>query len=137
MAYVALTRAAFSLGTGHGAPVHALISPTPPFGDDDTDGGVRHGGVDDVGGGEAAAAMRVLFTGAHDELTHGYVRTIHPGLRGQNMWISTGTVLRGPALLQEHPHLVEQLVMFMRRNLTAHHLAWIAEHGAARQDSDQ
>ena len=73
----------------------------------------------------------------YDELTHGYVRTIHPGLRGQNMWISTGTVLRGPALLQEHPHLVEQLVMFMRRNLTAHHLAWIAEHGAARQDSDQ
>ena len=137
VAYGALTRAAFSLGTGHGAPVHALISPTPPFGDDDTDGGVRHGGVDDVGGGEAVAAMRVLFTGAHDELTHGYVRTIHPGLRGQNMWISTGTVLRGPALLQEHPHLVEQLVMFMRRNLTAHHLAWIAEHGSERQDSDQ
>ena len=137
VAYGVLARAGFNLGTGHGAPVHALISPTPPSGDDDTDGGVRHGGGDDVGGGEAVAAMRVLFTGAHDELTHGYVRTIHPGLRGQNMWISTGTVLRGPALLQEHPHLVEQLVMFMRRNLTAHHLAWIAEHGSERQDSDQ
>ena len=152
VAYGALTRAAFNLGTGHGAPVHALISPTPPSRDDDTDGGVRHGGDGDIGGGdigggdigdgdigggEAVAAMRVLFTGAHDELTHGYVRTIHPGLRGQNMWISTGTVLRGPALLQEHPHLVEQLVMFMRRNLTAHHLAWIAEHGSDRQDSDQ
>ena len=80
--------------------------------------------------------MRVLFTGAHDELTHGYARTIHPSLRGQNMWISTGTALRGPALLQEHPHLIEQLVMFMRRHLTAHHLAWIAEHGPDRQDSD-
>ena len=80
--------------------------------------------------------MRVLFTGAHDELTHGYVRDIHSVLRGQNMWISTGTVLRGPALLQEHPHLVEQLVMYMRRHLTAHHLAWIAEHGSGGQDSD-
>ena len=141
VAYGALTRAAFDLGTGHGAPVHALISPTPGSGDDGTDGAVRHGGDGDgdgdIGGGEAVAAMRVLFTGAHDELTHGYVRTIHPGLRGQNMWISTGTVLRGPALLQEHPHLVEQLVMFMRRHLTAHHLAWIAEHGSDRQDSDQ
>ena len=137
VAYGAAARAAFKFGAGHGAPVHAVISPTPGFGDDDTDGGVRHGGDRDIGGGEAVAAMRVLFTGAHDELAHGYVRTVHPGLRGQNMWISTGTVLRGPALLQEHPHLVEQLVMFMRRNLTAHHLAWIAEHGSERQDSDQ
>ncbi len=142
VAYGAAARAAFNLGSGHGAPVHALISPTPPSGDDDTDGGILHSGDGDTGGGdtgggEAVAAMRVLFTGAHDELTHGYMRAIHPGLRGQNMWISTGTVLRGPALLQEHPHLVEQLVMFMRRHLTAHHLAWIAERGADRQDSDQ
>ena len=115
-------------------------------GDDDADGGILHRGDDDADGGilhrgdddaEAVAAMRVLFTGAHDELTHGYVHTIHSGLRGQNMWISTGTVLRGPTLLREHPHLVEQLVMFMRRHLTAHHLAWIAEHGSQRQDSEE
>ena len=26
--------------------------------------------------------------------------------------------------------------MYMRRHLTAHHLAWIAEHGSGGQDSD-
>ena len=123
VAYGAAACSALELGTGHGAPVHALISPTPPS--------------SDVGGNnrESVTAMRVLFTGAHDEMTHGYMRTIHSGLRGQNMWISTGTVLRGPALLLEHSHLVEQLVMFMRRHLTAHHLAWIAEHAPNQQDS--
>ena len=129
VAYGGVSRIAYRLGTGNGAPIHALISPTPGAGDDDGDLGVPSGA-------EAAAAMRVLFTGAHDELIHDYMRNIHSGLRGQNMWISTGTVLRGPALLREHSHLVEQLVMYMRRHLTAHHLAWIAEHGSGGQDSD-
>ena len=126
--YGAAARASFGLGGDHGAPIHAVISPMPESGDA---GGSLGGDADGV------PAMRVLFTGAHDELTHDYVRNVHSSLRGQNMWISTGTVLRGPALLQEHPHLVEQLVMYMRRHLTAYHLAWIAEHGAGGQDSDQ
>ena len=125
--YGAAARTAFDLGTDQGAPVHALIGPMPGSGGDDTGGGGTRG----------VPAMRVLFTGSHDETTHDYVRAVHSGLRGQNMWISTGTVLRGPALLREHPHLIEQLVMYMRRHLTAHHLAWIAEHGADRQDSGQ
>ena len=129
VAYGGVGRVAYRLGTDDGAPIHALISPTPGAGDGDGDLGVP-------GDAESTAAMRVLFTGAHDELTHDYVRNIHSGLRGQNMWISTGTVLRGPALLQEHSHLIEQLVMYMRRHLTAHHLAWIAEHGSDQQDSD-
>ena len=120
-------RAAFELGGEHGAPVHAVISPAPGSGRSD----------DDYDGIGAVPSMRVLFTGAHDEPVHEHVRTTHPKMRGQNMWISTGTALRGPTLLQEHPHLVEQLVMFMRRHLTAHHLAWIAEHGAERQDSEE
>lgn len=128
VAYGGVSRVAFGLGTDHGAPIHALISPEP--GPGDGGGGPGDG---DAGG---VPAMRVLFTGAHDKLTHGYVRDIHSGLRGQNMWISTGTVLRGPALLREHSHLIEQLVMYMRRHLTAHHLAWIAEHGSRGQDSD-
>ena len=122
--YGTAARAAFDLGSAHGAPVHAVISPAP---------GPDRAGGDGVG---SAASMRIVFTGAHDEPIHEHVRTIYPKLRGQNMWISTGTALRGPTLLQEHPHLVEQLVMFMRRHLTAHHLAWIAEHAANRQDSD-
>ena len=40
VAYGAAARAAFNLGTGHGAPVHALISPTPGSGD----GGNLHRG---------------------------------------------------------------------------------------------
>jgi pimeloyl-ACP methyl ester carboxylesterase len=126
--YGAVGRVAFSLGPDHGAPIHALISPAPRSGDASDGLDVPADGV---------PAMRVLFTGAHDHLTHDYVRNTHSSLRGQNMWISTGTVLRGPALLQEYSHLVEQLVMYMRRHLTAYHLAWIAEHGSAGQDSDQ
>ncbi len=129
VAYGGVSRVAYCLGPDDGAPIHALISPTPGAGDGHEDLGV--GG--DV---EAVAAMRVLFTGAHDELTHDYMRDIHSGLRGQNMWISTGTVLRGPDLLREHSHLIEQLVMYMRRHLTSHHLAWIAQHGSGGQDSD-
>ena len=120
-------RAAFELGSEHGAPVHAVISPAP--GPDSADDG-------DVGIG-SVPSMRVLFTGAHDEPVHEHVRTSHSRMRGQNMWISTGTAQRGPTLLQEHPHLVEQLVMFMRRHLTAYHLAWIAEQAGNRQDSDE
>ena len=120
-------RAAFELGDEHGAPVHAVISPAPGSGRSD----------DDYDGVGSVPSMRVLFTGAHDEPVHEHVRTSHSSMRGQNMWISTGTALRGPALLQEHPHLVEQLVMFMRRHLTAYHLAWIAEQPANRQDSDE
>lgn len=119
--------AAFALGSEHGAPVHAVISPVPgPGGADDGDDGIG-----------SVPSMRVLFTGAHDEPVHEHVRTSHSSMRGQNMWISTGTALRGPTLLQEHPHLVEQLVMFMRRHLTAYHLAWIAEQPANRQDSEE
>ena len=120
-------RAAFELGGDHSAPVHAVISPEPgPDSANDSDDGIG-----------SVPSMRVLFTGAHDEPIHEHVRTIYPRMRGQNMWISTGTALRGPTLLQEHPHLVEQLVMFMRRHLTAYHLAWIAEQTANRQDSDE
>jgi pimeloyl-ACP methyl ester carboxylesterase len=126
VAYGTAARAAFELGSEHGSPVHAVISPAPGSG--------RAGNGDDVG---SVQSMRVVFTGAHDEPVHEHVRTIYPKLRGQNMWISTGTALRGPALLQEHPHLVEQLVMFMRRHLTAYHLSWIAEHAPDRQDSEE
>ena len=156
VAYGTAALAAFELGSDHGAPVHAVISPAPGPGNadhndgaDDNDNDVGNGsenadsnrpsptsdGSDnDVG---AVPSMRVVFTGAHDELVHEHVRTIYPKLRGQNMWISTGTARRGPALLQEHPQLVEQLVMFMRRHLTGHHLAWIAEQAQNQQESDE
>ncbi len=178
---------ALELGSEQGAPVHALISPSPSNGSDQrtpvtptptthtapvppagagdptagtgsTPAGVCRAtkapvsGSDDpatgagsLKAGEGGAAvcqnagersarcMRVVFTGAQDEPVHEYVRAIHPRLRGQNMWISTGSARRGAALLREHPHLIEQLVMFMRRHLTAHHLAWIAQQTRHRK----
>ncbi len=121
--YGTLTQSALQLGSKQGAPVHGLISPTPPDG--------RY----QLSTPTSVPCMRVVITGAQDEPAHEYVRAIHPRMRGQNMWISTGTALRGPALLRSHPHLLEQLVMFMRRHLTAHHLAWIAQQTTHRQDS--
>jgi hypothetical protein len=76
-------------------------------------------------------AMRALIAGAKDPVSDPFLRSIYPRLPGQNMWISTGTDAVGAELLAAHPHLVEQLVMFIRRYLTAHQLAWIAERTAA------
>ena len=59
--------AAFELGSEHGAPVHAVISPAPGPGDADD-------GNDGIG---SVPSMRVLFTGAHDEPVHEHVRTSH------------------------------------------------------------
>lgn len=132
--YGSAASAAFVLDSEAGAPVHAVISPSP----DRQDGaGSDEGDAGRAGDGAAEPAVRVLFTGAHDEPVHEHVRAMYSKLRGQNMWISTGTTLRGPAMLSEYPHLVEQLVMFMRRYLTGYHLAWIADHASHQQDSDE
>ena len=91
VAYGTAARAAFELGSEHGAPVHAVISPAPGPGDADDDG---------VG---SVPSMRVLFTGAHDEPVHEHVRTTHSRMRGQNMWISTGTALRARPCFRSTP----------------------------------
>lgn len=106
-----------ALSVEHGVPVQILVSPIP----------LEEVPID---AGEVAPAMRAIFVGALDTRSDEHVRAIYPGLRGQNMWFSTGTDDRGPALLHNNPHMVEQIAMFLRRYLTGYHLAWVAEHHA-------
>jgi len=108
----------FALSDGDGVPVSVAVSPVP---------------VEGYGLflPEFKPAIRALITGAKDPVSDPFLRSIYPGLPGQNMWFSTGTHAAGADLLMTYPHLVEQLVMFIRRYLTAHQLAWIAERKAS------
>lgn len=102
----------FTLGPDDGAPVHALVSP-------------RSSELFDSGRG--VAAMRAIFAGSGDDEADGFIRSIYQRLPGQNMWFSTGVDARGTDLLEANPTMIEQIAMFLRRYLTAHHLAWISD----------
>ena len=101
------------LGPDDGAPVHVLVSPLPS---------------EHVDSERFEAAMRAIFAGSGDAETDGFIRSAYQGLPGQNMWFSTGIEARGMDLLEANPSMIEQIAMFLRRYLTGHHLAWIAEH---------
>lgn len=113
--------AALCLGPGEGSPVHILLSPTPS---------------DSFDLERAIPAMRAIFTGTADQEADGFVRSVYQRLPGQNMWFSTGIEARGVELLEANPTMIEQMAMFLRRYLTGHHLAWIAEH-RSNSDSDR
>ncbi len=123
ISYGTVANAALHLGADEGAPVQALISlsPNTVVASHDSGSGQMDSSMAMTG------ALRALITGSGDSESHEYVRSIHSQLQGQNMWVSTGSAISGPRLLIEHRHLLEQLVMFMRRYLTGFHLAWIAE----------
>jgi len=108
----------FALSDGDGVPVSIAVSPVPG-----EDSGLLLPAF--------KPAMRALIAGAKDPVSDPFLRSIYPRLPGQNMWFSTGTDATGAELLAAHPHLVEQLVMFIRRYLTAYQLAWIAERTAS------
>jgi hypothetical protein len=110
-----VSEAALYLSKDVGSPVQIMVSPQP----------LDPAGIDWP---TTSYALRLLAVGANNETAHGYARDIYPKMHGQNLWASTGTTDQGPALLAEHPSMVEQVVMFIRRYLTGHHLAWIAEH---------
>ncbi len=104
------------LGPDAGVPVHILVSPAPLDGD----------GVD--WSSSNPATQRFVMVGALDKEALEYAESIYPSIRGVSMWASTGTPDQGPALLEEHQTMVEQLSIFVRRYLTPFHLAWIAQH---------
>ena len=109
------------------SPVQVMISPQP----------LDPNGVDWT---RTAKSMRIVMVGARNKMAKEYAESIYPKMHGQNLWASTGTSDQGPALLSEHPTMVEQLVMFVRRYLTGQHLAWISEHAdeiKAAQETDQ
>lgn len=122
-----VSEAAFSMDASTGAPVHVVISPQPLSPD----------GMD---WNNTSRAMRIVMVGAKNPTALEYAEGIYPKLQGQNLWVSTGAAEQGPELLREHPNLIEQIAMFVRRYLTGHHLAWIASHadeikaGAAGED---
>lgn len=113
--------AAFVLGPAVGSPVHILISPMPN---------------ESVDLDRALPAMRAILAGTEDEKSDGFIRSLYQELPGQNMWFSTGIDAHGMDLLDATPTMIGQIAMFLRRYLTAHHLAWIAEHRSGA-DQDQ
>lgn len=125
----AVSEAAQYLGDTSGAPVHVMVSPQPLASD----------GIDWK---RARPALRLVIVGTGNEIAKSYAEGIYPKMRGQNMWLSTATDDQGPALVANHISMVEHIVMFIRRYLTGHHLAWIAEHAdeikaAAAESTDQ
>jgi pimeloyl-ACP methyl ester carboxylesterase len=112
--------ACFGLGADNGTPVQIVVSPLPP----------------ELSGVIVPAdtpAMRALFVGSEDIEASSYVRSRFPVLPGPHMWFSAHTAARGVDLLAAFPHLVEHMITFLRRYLTAYHLAWIAEHSGRQE----
>ncbi len=110
---------ALALGPADGSPVHILISPRPN---------------DSIDLDRTVPAMRALFAGARDEESDGFIRSVYQEIPGQNMWFSSGIEAQGVDLLDANPTMVEQIAMFLRRYLTAHHLAWIADHRTGQEE---
>lgn len=102
----------FGLGREHGVPVQVLVSPLPS---------------DMLDPVPRIPAMRAIFAGTKDDEADQFVRSNYQQLAGQNMWFSTGTSERGVDLLASKPHMIEQMITFLRRYLVGFHLAWISE----------
>lgn len=111
--------ACFGLGREQGAPVQVLLSPLP------------HDGLDP---GSSIPAMRAIFAGTQDDEADSFIRGAYQRLAGQNMWFSTGIAERGVDLLTTKPHMVEQMITFLRRYLTGFHLAWASQETEGRND---
>ena len=71
--------------------------------------------------------MRLLMCGPTDPEANRMTTAVFGGIRGQKMMITGGGAEQGSEMITTHGHLVEDLVMWFRRNLTAYHLAWIKE----------
>jgi len=115
VSYGSASEALLSLDERDGAPVQVIISPQQ----------LEPGGVDWV---KSKRAMRLIVGGSLDEHAHGYLKAIYPKMLGEKLWVSVATTEHGPALLIDQPNTLEQITIFLRRYLTAYHLAWIKEH---------
>ena len=100
------------IGADQGVPVQTMISP-PAFEPDS----LR----------DAAPSMRLLMCGPADDDSHRATKTVFDRIRGQRIMITGGDAEQGTDLIVAHGRLLEELVMWFRRNLTAYHLAWIKE----------
>ncbi|HDH03623.1 MAG TPA: alpha/beta hydrolase [Actinobacteria bacterium] len=115
VSYGAASEVLLSLDGQDGAPVQVIISPQQ----------LEPDGIDWA---TSKQAMRVIVGGSLDEPTHEYLKAIYPKMLGEKLWVSVATAKHGPALLIDQPTALEQMAIFLRRYLTAYHLAWIKEH---------
>ena len=110
-----VSEAAFWLNPDVGSPVQIMISPQP----------LDPEGID---WSKSAKSMRLVLVGARHDVALEYAQQIHPKMQGQNLLASTGTTDQGPALLENHPGMLDQAQIFIRRYLAGHQMAWITEH---------
>ncbi|MYB43911.1 MAG: hypothetical protein F4X74_03080 [Acidimicrobiia bacterium] len=115
VAYGRVTEAMLFVNEDHGAPVQVMISPLP-----DAPG--------EIDWRTTRSAMRLVVKGALNEEVEGQVGFIYPRMRGPKLQVSGASDAAGPSLLEDQPQLLEHMVTFLRRYLTGHHLAWIADH---------
>ena len=81
-------------------------------------------------------STRLLMCGPDDREALETTKTVFGRVRGQKLMITGNGVQQGSDLLTANSHLLDELVMWFRRNLTAHHLAWIAEITATAPSKD-
>jgi hypothetical protein len=108
----AACRPFLDIGADEGVPVQAMISPD---------------GLDEPAIRASVNSMRLVMCGPGDEDAHRAAKAAYDGARGQRMMVSGGGAEQGSDLIVTHPNLLEELVMWFRRYLTAYHLGWIKQ----------
>ena len=115
VAYGRITELMLFLNEDQGVPVQVMVAPLPME-------------SEPIDWRTTRSALRLVLKAAFNEPVAQHVNFIYPRMKGQNLQVTGATDQEGPALLVDHPQLMEHLVMFLRRYLTGHHLNWISEH---------
>ena len=115
VSYGRVTESMLFVNGDHGAPVQVMVSPLPVA-------------PEEIDWRVTRPAMRLVLKGALNEEVERQVGFIYPRMMGPKLQVSAAGDAAGPRLLEDHPQLLEHLLTFLRRYLTGHHLAWIADH---------
>lgn len=115
VSYGRIAHASFFIDERWGAPAQIAVSPVPAE-DLNLD-------ID-----QSKPAMRMITYGSKDAESSTFIDDYYGRLRGQKLLVSTGADESGPELIRKRPQIMEQMTMFLRRYLTGHHLAFIADH---------
>ncbi len=116
VAYGSVTDLLLYLDESYGAPVQVLVAPLaaePPR---------------PIDWRSTRQAIRLVLAGSLDPDVNELLAEWYPKMKGQRLRVTGASDRTGPVLLMDQPQLLEHMVMFLRRYLTGHHLAWIAEH---------
>lgn len=113
VAYGRLTETLLFLDASHGVPVQVMIGPRP-------------GDPVAIDWRTTRPATRLVLRGSLDREVADHVGFLYPRMMGEKLQVTGASRCDGPDLLADRPRLAEHMVMFLRRYLTGHHLAWIA-----------